>query len=92
MTDDGKYEIKLEDWSLLEGNEPDIATISQYKGNDEIAEIPSVIDDKTIVGIGGFAFYGENTKNIKKIIIPDTVQVIYEEEAFNNDKEYKLVL
>lgn len=72
-----KYNV-YEDFAYIEVN-GGVALIS-YLGDDGDVEIPSTIDDKDVVVIGGYAFY--NNKTIKSVTIPDTVKYI-QNFAFN---------
>ncbi|MDE6635339.1 MAG: leucine-rich repeat domain-containing protein, partial [Lachnospiraceae bacterium] len=53
--------------------------ITDYMGKDEDVKIPDRIDGKKVVGIGYEAFC--DNKTIKKVTIPDTVEII-DENAF----------
>ncbi len=56
-------------------------TITAYKGTDTVVSIPSVIDGKTVTGIGTAIFHAANHSSVSnttitKVIIPATVTTI----------------
>lgn len=52
---------------------PNELWVTGYTGEEEKIEIPSAIEDKTIVGISSFS----GNKSVKEVVIPDTVTTIY---------------
>ncbi len=62
--------------------------IKSYKGNDEVVVIPSQIKNVDVIGINK-VFYGN--KNIKAIVIPDTVNSI-SRDAFKECENLEIVV
>ena len=64
---------KAEDWSYQAVKKGKIQLI-EYTGVDEIVYIPEVIDGQIVIELGGDLF--KDKRFIKKIIMPDTVEVL----------------
>lgn len=48
--------------------------ITYYSGKDEIVNVPSMIDDKPVIGIESKAF--AECRGVKEIVLPDTIKTV----------------
>ncbi|MFR6360978.1 leucine-rich repeat protein [Amedibacterium intestinale] len=62
--------------------------ITYYSGKDEIVNVPSMIDDKPVIGIESKAF--AECRGVKEIVLPDTIKTI-ESFAFSKCTELEKV-
>ncbi|MBN1892512.1 MAG: leucine-rich repeat domain-containing protein [Clostridiales bacterium] len=72
------YDAKINDFGYKE--EAGQITITAYLGRDKNAEIPSVIDGKSVTRIAFYAF--TENRSITSIVIPDSVETI-DQRAFS---------
>ena len=66
----------LTDASQFTCSGEDSLTIKRYNGNEETVIIPSEIQGKPVVAIGNDAFNNNNSRNIKRVVIPEGVTEI----------------
>ena len=83
-----KMNVKSGDYTINEYK--DHVTIVTYDGEDDIVDIPRVINNKKVYSIDDSAFYGNSF--IKKVIIPDTVIRIGHQSFIGANKLEEVIL